>query len=88
MITQRSQPGSLTGADPIIEPDRVGRTWRRGSGGECSASGAGRAVFDKPRIAGSVRPSKHGANMRTKRTRKDDLVFIKHQVRTGAPPGT
>jgi len=37
---------------------------------DAPASGAGWAVFDKSRIAGSVRPSKHGANMWTKRTRK------------------
>src|SRR5271165_3404898 len=35
-----------------------------------SAPGAGRAVFDKPRIAGSVRASNHGATRGTKRTRK------------------
>ena len=41
--------------------------------GECPASGAGRAVFDKTRIAGSVRASNHGATTGTKRTPKNDL---------------
>ena len=39
-------------------------------GAPVPGSGAGRAVFDKSRIAGSVRPSKHGANMGTKRAHK------------------
>ena len=69
-VTARSVFSSLTGR-------------RQGGGGAASAgrcgadpvapapvSGAGWAVFDKTRIAGSVRPSKHGANMWTKRTRK------------------
>jgi hypothetical protein len=47
-----------------------GRPRRRGSGARAPASGAGWAVFDKPRIAGSVRASKHGANKGTNRTHK------------------
>jgi hypothetical protein len=51
----------------------VGRAWRRGSGARDPGFGAGRPVFDKPRIAGSVRASKHGANMGTNRAQKNDL---------------
>ena len=38
--------------------------------GECLASGGGRAVLDKPWIAGSVRASNHGAATGTKWTHK------------------
>ena len=44
--------------------------------------GAGRPIFDKLRIAGSVHTSKHGANMGTKRTRKKTEVMTP-QVRMG-----
>jgi hypothetical protein len=48
----------------------AGRTWRRRSGANAPAAGAGWAVFDKTRIAGSVRASNHGATTGTKRTHK------------------
>jgi len=41
--------------------------------GACPRMGAGWAVFDKTRIAGSVRASNHGATKRTKRAQKNDL---------------
>ena len=44
------------------------RQWQQMPAAQFMAPGW--AVFDKARIAGSVRPSKHGANMGTKRTHK------------------
>ena len=60
------------GLDQWSSEDRAVPAGGSGPASGClpPGSGAGRAVFDKPRIAGSVRASNHGATTGTKRTRK------------------